>query len=42
MEEKVVNIVGYEAPCVLYEGTLEVQAGSPLGDLNDGLDWLEL
>ena len=28
----------YEAPQVVFEGELEVQAGSPLGDI-DG-DWL--
>ena len=29
----------YEAPCVVYEGELEVQAGTVLGDV--AFDWLE-
>lgn len=27
----------YEAPQVVFEGELEVQAGSPVGDFNDDL-----
>jgi hypothetical protein len=29
----------YEAPCIVYEGDLEIQAGSPLSVVDDFEDW---
>ncbi len=29
----------YEAPCIIYEGDLEIQAGSPLGVINEFEDF---
>lgn len=36
------NTKVYEKPSIVFEGTLEVQAGSPVGDLNIGLNWDDL
>ena len=29
----------YEVPCIVYEGDLEIQAGSPLSIIDDFEDW---
>ncbi len=41
-ENKSHKIEEYEKPSIVFEGRLEVQAGSPVGDFDDGLNWGDL